>query len=67
MNVKAKNLSCSIIEPLAMRHAEYGRSQNLLLINDRSLHTKERTILLITVNYHEFTCGQNVVRCVSMA
>ena len=23
--------------------------------------------LPITVNYHEFTCGQKVVRCVSMA
>jgi hypothetical protein len=23
--------------------------------------------LLLSVNYHEFTCGQKVVRCVSMA
>jgi hypothetical protein len=24
-------------------------------------------VLLLSVNYHEFTCGQKVVRCVSMA
>ena len=26
-----------------------------------------RNTLLITVNYHELTCGQKVVRCVSRA
>ena len=41
--------------------------RKLCLLRIGILHIVEFDDLWITVNYHEFICGQKVVRCVSMA
>ena len=59
----------------AMR--QYSKQEKIILKNSLSLDTDdfrskgwmsvEITVSSLSVNYHEFTCGQKVVRCVSMA